>query len=140
MLPKSNLELKWKEFRVYLPELHAWLQQEISGYCGMSAHSKLELHFTEILSDDDSAKIQSRWEDIKQDEESEKFSLELKKARAIELAKENILTATFAKLSPAERKLLMNMPLSEEDKEALVVKFTKKLDDDTSNDNDPLEE
>lgn len=136
MLPKSSLELKWKDHSVDLGTFDSWVKSVEPSCCGNSADSKLTLWFMEELSEESKALIEAKWDSLTEEEETAKIAHREKKQKAVELAKQNLLTASLSKLSVAERKLLMSMPLTEEDKEALVVKFKKKLDEDPANDED----
>jgi hypothetical protein len=136
MTPKSNLRLEWKSHDVDLAAFHAWALKTVPSYCGSSADYALTLWFTEEPSEEIKAAIEAKWNSLTEEEESAKIAHREKKQKAVEIAKQNLLTGSLSKLSVAERKLLMSMPLTEEDKEALVVKFKKKLDEDPANDED----
>jgi hypothetical protein len=134
---KHTIQIEWKAHPIDLNALEEWLKGNAGEhYCGNSADSKLKLHFSEEPSQETIDLIKEKWDSLTEEEETAKIAHREKKQKAVELAKQNLLTASLSKLSVAERKLLMSMPLTEEDKEALVVKFKKKLDEDPANDED----
>lgn len=121
---KYNHTLEWKSFNVQLDDVEAWARMECGpDYCGMSANSKLELHFTEVPSQLILDKIQAMWDRVTEEEETAKIAHRAQVARAIAYAKENLPYADFASLLPAEKKLWMNSPLSPSDKEAIAAKY-----------------
>lgn len=117
-------KLEWKSFKVYLPEIHAWAKMECGPeYAGMSANSVLELHFVEEPTQEILDKIEQKWDSLAEEAEAAKFDFDAKAERAIQAAKEAILIADFSQMTPAERKIWMNQPLSDDDKSALVAKY-----------------
>jgi hypothetical protein len=115
---------EWKSYRVHLGDLHTWLLANAGeGYKGASADTALTLWFDVEPSEEIKTAIDVKWEAIVEVDETAKFQLDADREAAILAAKEAILTANFDSLIPAERKLVMNMPLTDEDKDALVAKF-----------------
>jgi hypothetical protein len=115
---------EWKSYRVHLGDLHTWLLANAGeGYNGSSADSVLTLWFEVEPSEEIKAAIDVKWGALVEVDEAAKFQLDANREAAILAAKEAILTANFDSLIPAERKLVMNMPLTDEDKDALVAKF-----------------
>ena len=112
-----TIQYDWKPYRVYLQDLHAWLQTNSAGYCGMSANSKLELHFTEAP---DEAAIAAKWEELTEESEAAKWAHSEALAAAEAKAREDVLTMSWDEMSPAQRKIAMNRPLTNEDREALL--------------------
>ena len=115
---------EWKEFRVYLPDLRSQIQ-EIAGECfnGFSADHALTLWFTEEPSGSDITSIDSHWDALTELGETAKWTLYDNRLAAVEDARIGLLTASFNDLIPAERKLLLGLPLSDDDKDAILVKF-----------------
>jgi hypothetical protein len=113
----------WKEFRVHLPSLDAWLRATAGeAYKGNSADSVLTLWFEEEPSAEILAAIDAQWDSLTEVGEAAKWQLDTDREAAVEAAKVSLLTAAFDSLIPAERKLLLGMTLSNEDKDALIVK------------------
>lgn len=64
-----TLDLNWKQFNISLPALRTWIDANIETPCvGISANSKLQIHFAAELSELDKNDLLSYWEAI--DEES----------------------------------------------------------------------
>jgi hypothetical protein len=135
-----SVRLEWKSYKVDLSSFHMWALKELPSYCGSSADYALTMWFAEQPSQETVDLIKEKWDSLTEEEETAKILHAEKKQKAVELAKQNLLTAALSELSVAERKLLMSMPLTEEDKEALVVKFKNKLDEDPTNDEESSEE
>ena len=122
-----NLTYQWKPFRTHLPSLHALLQQnaDVTKYCGMSADTKLTLHFNSDVVEVDAViqkDIDDIWADLTEEGEAAKFKLDEDRANALASAKAGLLTADFSTLIPAERKIWMNAPLTNDDLDALIAK------------------
>jgi hypothetical protein len=131
-----NISYSWKPFAIDLKSIDNWMKGHFLNYVGLSARNDIAFHFSEEPSQQMIDLIKEKWDSLTEEEETAKIAHREKKQKAVELAKQNLLTASLSKLSVAERKLLMSMPLTEEDKETLVVKFKKKLDEDPANDED----
>lgn len=119
-----TIQYDWKLFSVFLPSLQVWLVENAGlGYCGMSANSSLQIHFTEEPSEGIITAVDGQWTSLTEEGEAAKWSHydDLNAAEAD--AREAILTTDWDNMVPAERKLAMNRTLSAEDKEALLVKF-----------------
>lgn len=74
-----TLDLQWKEFNISLPKIREWVDANISAPCvGISANSKLEIHFSEEPSQADKDALQAYWEalDENSDEAQEYVSMQ----------------------------------------------------------------
>ena len=114
----------WKEYRVHLGEFSAAVKEIVGeNYKGASADYALTLWFEEELSVEVMAAIDAAWDALTEEAEAAKFKLDADRAAAVAAAKEGLLTADFADLIPAERKLWMNSQLSEADLDAILAKY-----------------
>lgn len=119
-----NINLEWKSFKVFLPDVSAWARMECGEhFCGISANSKLELHFTDKPSDLVEQKVISMWDQMSEALEASKLDSEAHKIKAQKYALDNLPYADFNSLIPAEKKLWMSQPLTESDRNALVAKY-----------------
>lgn len=115
---------EWKSYRVYLSTLHTWLQDNAGeGYKGCSADSVLTLWFELEPTEEIRSAIDAKWDALVEAEEVAKFTLDTNRNAAILSAKDALLASDFNSLIPAERKVWMNVPLTDEDKDALLAKF-----------------
>ena len=65
-----TLDLNWKTFNVSLPKIRAWVDANLEASClGISANSKLQIHFEQEPTELDKNALQSYWNSL--DEESE---------------------------------------------------------------------
>jgi cytochrome c556 len=114
----------WKEYRVHLGEFSAAVKA-LAGenYKGMSADYKMTLWFEEEPSAEITTAIDAAWEALTEEAEAAKFKLDADRAAAVAAAKEALLTADFADLIPAERKIWMNRELTVQDLDAILLKF-----------------
>jgi len=114
----------WKEYRVYLPSLSLWLQSNIGAtFSGLSADYSLTLWFLSEPSEQQKSDIDSQWDALSEIGEAAKWLLYDQRLAAVEDARVGLLTAAFDDLGPSERKLLLGLSLSEEDLDALLLKF-----------------
>lgn len=119
-----NIEKDWHEFNVFLPDLHAWLNENaVSGYCGMSADSNLRIHFTEMPSPELEVDIDIKWDALTEEGEAAKWTHYDALSAAEAAAREAILTADWNDMIPAERKIAMGRPLDDSDREAILLKY-----------------
>ena len=96
-----TLDLNWKTFNISLPKLREWIDANVSAPCvGISANSKLQVHFESEPSDAEKSAIFTYWEAL--DEESEEAqsykSREQEQAEA-QAAKQQKLESAKAKLT-----------------------------------------
>ena len=118
MLPKSSLELKWKEHNVDLAAFDAWVKSVEPSCCGTSADYKLTVWFMEQLSEEAKAAIEAKWAELDDAEHemvksyrSRQQLEEAKKARedAIKAKKLELVSKTWGNMSSSERKLAMGL-------------------------------
>ena len=115
---------QWQSFRIYLPDLDAWLK-DLGGenYVGNSADAQFTMWFTEQPGYEAEGAVEDYWASLTEEGEYAKWALYTFRNAAVEDAREALLTAAFDDLIPAERKILLGMPLSDSDKDAILVKF-----------------
>lgn len=115
----------WKAYRIYLPDLAAWLTTNIGeNYKGMSADTVLTFWFDEEPTEQQKTDIDAQWNGTVEQDEDAKWSLYDARGAIVGTARTALLTADLTTTIPAERKLLMNMPLSNDDKDALITKYS----------------
>jgi hypothetical protein len=105
-----NLVLQWKEFNINCGDIEAWLRSNIATpFYGMSANSKLEIHFESEPSEQEKADIQAYWDGLT-DQSAEAQSYE---------SREDIEAATLAKKVSAKAKLAA-LGLTEDELKAIL--------------------
>jgi len=115
---------QWKERRVHLPTFDAWLKANAgASYRGNSADTALTLWFEEEPSEEVKTAIDAEWELLTIESEDAKFHLDADRDAAVAVAKSALLVADFGSLIPAERKLWMNLPLTDSDKDTILAKY-----------------
>jgi hypothetical protein len=111
-----NIELQWKEFSVDLELLYVWIKTQTDKCLGVSANSKLELHFSEEPEQSVKDAIANKWNEMNEDApEVVNYRSAAQIKDIIEAAKLAMTTSAMNKWTAAERKLFMGMPLSKED-------------------------
>ena len=119
-----SIVYSWKSYKVHLPVLEAWLKANTGeGYKGNSADASLTLWFEDEPSEEIKTAVDAQWDSLTEEGEAAKILLYENRNKAVDAARAALLTATFDSLIPAERKLWMNAALTDEDKDALLVKF-----------------
>jgi hypothetical protein len=119
-----SIDKSWKEYRVNLKDLHAWMKANAGElYCGMSANTSLQIHFTEEPIEEVKSNIDIRWEALTTEGEAAKFTHDDNLQKAVDAASIAVLTLEWDSMITAERKIAMNRPLDDNDKEALLVKY-----------------
>lgn len=114
----------WHEFRVFLPSLHEWLGENAgSNFKGLSADTALTIWFEDQPGYEVEDAVEAYWGSLTEEEEDARWVVYNAKNAAVEEARTAILTADFDDLIPAERKLFMNMMLTEDDRTALLLKY-----------------
>ena len=119
----NNLIYNWLEFKIDLPSLEKILKESYPSYTGNSANTQLTLHFSEAISEEMQADIDTYIQSLTEADEKVKMDLAADLEKAVVLAKVGILTASFDSLIPAERKILMGLVLSDDDRLALKIKY-----------------
>lgn len=115
--------IKWKSFKIHLPELNNFLLSYSPNYVGCSANGNLELHFREEPSDQIKAYIQMHMDTLNENGENLKISLAIRQNNAILVAKTAMLTSDISSWIPAERKIFMNLELNNDDRHAILTKY-----------------
>lgn len=116
---------EWKSYRIHIGEFHT-VVKGIAGenYKGCSADAVLlSLWFDDEPSGEIIGSISSQWEGLTEGGEAAKWTLYDNRNLAIEDARTSLLTASFDDLIAAERKLLLGMVLTDDDKDALLLKY-----------------
>jgi hypothetical protein len=120
-----SIQYAWKSFQIHLPVLEAWLKANAGEYyTGNSADCCFTMWFSEEPSEGIKSAITAQWESLTEQGEAAKWATYEARNAAVETAKTGLLTASFDDLISAERKMLLGMSLTDEDKDALIVKFT----------------
>jgi len=115
---------EWKSYKVHLLVFEAWLKANAGeGYKGNSADVVLTLWFDNEPSVEIKSAVDAQWDSLTEEGEAAKILLYENRNKVVEAAKAALLTATFDSLIPAERKLLMNVALTDDDRDALLVKY-----------------
>lgn len=119
------LKLSWKPFKVHMPAAEAYFRGACGySYVGNSAtESELTLWFSEKPSEQVELLALSFWDSLSEKAESAKIEHAKKLAKAEALARENIINVDFPDMIVAEKKIFMNRPLTDEDREALLAKY-----------------
>ena len=114
----------WNEFRVHLPSLCDWIKANTGDkyYC-ISADYDLTIYFTEEPTDEIKAAIDAQWESLTAETEAAKWQHDVDLEAAVVTAKTALLTMDLTTMNQAERKLFMNMPLTDDDKNSLLLKY-----------------
>lgn len=115
---------EWQSFQIHLPVLEAWLKANAGEhYTGNSADISFTMWFSEEPSEGIKSAITAQWESLTEQGEAAKITLYENRNKAVEDAKVALLTALFDDLIVAERKLILNLPLTTDDLDALLVKY-----------------
>lgn len=114
----------WKEYRTHLDKLNTVIKTIVGdNYKGNSADYVLTLWFDEEPTEEIKSAIDAAWDALTEEGEAAKFKLDADREAAVAAAKGALLTANFADLIPAERKVWMNAALSVDDLDALLLKY-----------------
>jgi hypothetical protein len=115
---------EWQSFQIHLPVLETWLKANAGEhYTGNSADISFTMWFSEEPSEGIKSAIDSHWNALTENGEAAKWTLYDNRNLAIEDARTSLLTASFDDLIAAERKLLLGMVLTDDDKDALLLKY-----------------
>lgn len=119
-----NIEKSWKVYNVFLPSLHTWLQENAGvQYCGMSANSSLQIHFENDPGSEIESSVDAKWSSLTEEGELAKWSHYADLNVAEDTARNAILSLDWDAMNAAERKLAMNRPLLDADRESLLLKY-----------------
>lgn len=115
---------EWKSFRVYLPGLRDWLQENVGTNFVLAADSAMTIWFEEQPGYEVEDAIHAEWSLLTEEGEAAKWELFEAREAVVETARTALLTADLTTTIPAERKLLMGMTLSDDDKDNLILKYS----------------
>jgi len=119
-----SISKEWNEWNVDLQDLHIWLQANGGAYySGMSADYSLTLWWTEDPGSEIVAAVESRWSGLTEEGEAAKIAARLSKDEAVKDAFEALPSLDWDDMTTAERKLVLNRSLSEDDRAALLIKY-----------------
>jgi hypothetical protein len=119
-----EIKIQWKSFKINLNRLGVVIKSiSESSYCGMSANEQLVLHFESKPSLECENRITMHINSLTSETEAAKFKQDSDEDKAVEFAKANILYSDLESLIPAERKLLMGLLLTKEDKASILAKY-----------------
>ena len=119
-----NINIPWRSYKIHLPDLDAHLKSYgAPHYCGLSAGSELIIHFTQEPSQQCKDLIQMHFDTITGATENARIALYNNRESAVSLAKESMLTSDITTWNAAERKIFMNLSLTDADKDSLVSKY-----------------
>lgn len=118
-----TLEFSWTTFKVDLADLDMWLRSNAQGYCGMSANSKCEMHFTAEPGHEILARCEQYWNALTIDQEATKIAQREHLEKVVKYATGNLPYVQMSTWSAAEIKIFMKQDLSLQDKDALAAKY-----------------
>jgi hypothetical protein len=68
----KTIQLDWKEFKVNLEKVNEMAKIIDESCCGLSANSKLEVHFLEDISKEKEQELKDYWDSISEDSDESK--------------------------------------------------------------------
>ena len=126
----DNIHYSWKkdengvEWKVSLSSFEDWARSSFPSYVGNSADANgLTLWFAETVTEEERELIDLEWNDLDKATEEMKIQIPIKIEAAIVAAKAGIVSQSWNQLISAERKLVLNLPLTDADKTALLNKY-----------------
>lgn len=120
-----DIKLPWKNFKIHLKSLNSHLIS-VAGldYCGLSATDEcIVFHFKRSPSNEIMNRVRERLNSLTAEAESAKFKKDSDIEKSIQSAKINLPYSDPKDMSAAERKLMMGIHLSNDDKESLLSKY-----------------
>lgn len=111
MLPKSSLELKWKEHNVDLAAFDSWVKSAVPSCCGSSADYRLTLWFLEDLPEETKAAVEAKWAELDDPEHEmvKSYCSALQRQQEQKDHKLALLNKSWDELTVEERKLIMGL-------------------------------
>jgi hypothetical protein len=116
---KQSIEMKWKEHSLDLDSIEAWMRSNVPSYVGNAANAaKLDLFFSEKLSEADLALVESKLAELESPEHEWALAYRSREQRAqdkalreerIKQMKLGMLEKTWANMSGTERKLYLGL-------------------------------
>jgi len=121
-IAKQSIALKWKEFSVNLDMVRAHIVSLEPLCCGLAGYpDRFEVIFEEMVSEESIDAIKTYWDSIdNESEEATTYASQDAVNAAIIAAKEDAVTKSWDQLSPAQRKMMMGLALTAEDKQSLL--------------------
>lgn len=112
-----SIKYQWKNHKVHLPDFEAYVKS-VAGdnYLGNSADKEITLWFKNEPSKNTKDQIQMKWDQLGAKNEQTKIELASKKESVRKIAMEQIPLKKWDEMIPAERKLILNQPLNNQDK------------------------
>jgi hypothetical protein len=117
-----NLIYPWKSFQINLNALAQYMHSH-SNYHGMSADSKLTLHFSEEPTQQTKDYIQMHFDAMTEENQTELYIADAARALAKSRAEANLANQSWDAMIPAERKIILRQELNTSDLDALVSKY-----------------
>ena len=122
-----TLKLNWLPFNINLAKVQWWMSQHAGpAFCGLSANKTLDVHFTATPSADLIAKVQAYWNGLTPKSGEATFYFSGQKLKdAISSAKAATVTSSWDQLSEQQKKMIMGVPLTENDNYIILNQFSK---------------
>lgn len=120
-----DIKYPWKNFHIHLPTVHLWMKSNAPKYIGMSASSELTIHFSEEPSQTTKDRIQMYMDSMTEKGQESEVAWDNKRQEARQMAFESIPTMSWDSMIPAERKIVMQQMLNNEDLDELIKKYLK---------------
>ena len=68
----KTIQLEWKEFNINLEKIHEMAKLIDESCCGLSANSKLEIHFVDNISEEKEQELKEYWDSITEESDEAK--------------------------------------------------------------------
>lgn len=121
---KFDIRLEWKTFPIDCADFNRWLKSNAGEhYDGISSDYALTIHFKQEPSEQVKATIQGYWDALQAHSELSKREHHARLQRAENAARVGLPYQAWDQMKASERKMLMNSPLSDEDREELLQKY-----------------
>lgn len=107
-----TIQKEWKEFNISLVNLESEMKASFPDYAGCSAHSKLELHFSEEPSQEEKDAIDEYYESLDGSDYVSAADLKVQEKEfedAVLAMKLALISKTWAQMSAVERKIAVGL-------------------------------
>jgi hypothetical protein len=94
----KTIQLEWKEFKVNLEKVNEMAKIIDESCCGLSANSKLEVHFLEDISEEKEQELKDYWDSIVEESEEVKTYKSFEEIKEEATKKKESAKAKLAKL------------------------------------------
>ena len=120
-----DIKLPWKDFKIHLKSFNTHITSVAgSDYCGLSATDEcIVFHFKTKPSNEIMNRVSEKLNSLTAESESAKFKKDSDVEKSIQSAKINLPYSDPKDMSAAERRLMMGIHLSNDDKESLLSKY-----------------